>query len=74
MRAQPVERDLGVVRPERPLGMKLGARGVEEQQLRRRSLLDQQLEQLQRRRVDPMQIFGRDYGRLHAGGTQRPLH
>ena len=47
-RVQAVERDLRMMRPRRPWGAKLGARRVEEQQRRRRALLDQQLDQLQR--------------------------
>ena len=62
-----------MVGPHGPGGAKLRARRVQEQQPRLRSLLDQQLDQLQGRRVGPMQIFDRDHCRLRSGSTQRPL-
>ncbi len=62
-----------MMRPQRPWGAKLGARGVQEQQSRPRPLLDEQQDQLQRRGVGPMQVFDGHYSRLHLGDAQRPL-
>jgi hypothetical protein len=62
-----------MMRAQRPLRAKFRARRVQEQQPRLRSLLDQQLDQLQGRGVGPMQILGRDYGWLHSGEPQRQL-
>ena len=72
-RAQPVERDLRVMRAHRPRRAELGSRRVEEQQPRGRTLFDQQLDQLQRRRIGPVQILGRDHQRLRAGGAEHPF-
>jgi hypothetical protein len=43
-RTQPVKGDLGMMRPRRPLSVKLGARREQQQQPRRRPLLYQKLE------------------------------
>jgi hypothetical protein len=62
-----------MMRPRRPVRAKLRARRIQEQQPRRRSLLYEQLKQLKRRRVGPVQIFDCDHYRLHSGGAQHPL-
>ena len=72
-RAQPVERDLRVMRAHRPRRAELGPRRVQQQQPRGRALLDQQLDQLQRRGIDPVQVLDRDHQRLRAGGAEHPF-
>src|SRR5215469_6740620 len=56
-RAQTVQIELSMVRPQRPCWMKLRPRGEEQKQRSGVSLLNQELKQLECRGIGPMQIF-----------------
>ena len=62
-----------MMRPQRPLDMKLGTGRVNQEKPRPFALLDKELDQLKRRGVGPMQILDRDDGRLHPRRAQRQL-
>ena len=69
-RRQRPERDLGGVRPVHPRRAEAGARGGEEAEARARHALDERLEELLRRAVDPVQVLHHQQQRLPPAGPQ----
>jgi len=58
--------------PERPGRTELRPRRVEEEERRRRPLLDEELPQLEGRGIDPLEILDEDDERLEACGPEQP--
>jgi hypothetical protein len=67
---QPVQRHLGEVGAPRPGRAEVRAKGQERQDARGRGLINKETEQLQRRRIDPVQVFHDKQHWLLGGGVQ----
>jgi len=66
------ERELRMVRPQRPGRAELRSRRVDQQQRRRRSLLRQDLLERERRGIHPVEIFDHHHGGLPACKAEHP--
>ena len=76
-----MQRDLGEMGAPGPRRAEVGPKGQQRQDASGGALVDQETEQLQRRRIDPVQVFhdkedgllGRDAQQDGQEGVQRPL-
>ena len=68
---QPVQRDLGEVRAPRPGRAEVGPKGPQRQDAGGGALIDQEGEQLQGGRIDPVQVFHHKEHRLLGGNAQQ---
>src|SRR5262249_31430858 len=67
---QAIERDLGEVRASCPRRTKVGPKGPQRQDVRGGTLINQQVEELQGGRIDPVQVFHDKEHRLLGGDAQ----
>ena len=65
------QRHLGEVRAPRPGGAEVGTKGQQRQDAGGGALIDQEAEQLQRGRIDPVQVFHDEEHRLLGGDAQQ---
>ena len=70
--AEPRQGDPGVMRAQRPRRAELRPGGVDQQQPSRGALLDQQLGELERRGVHPVQVVEHDHHGLRARDAEHP--
>ena len=68
---QAVQRHLGEVGASRPRWAEVGPKGQQRQDAGCRALIDEQAEEFQRGRIDPVQVFYDQEDRLLGGHTQQ---